>query len=63
MLIEFLSKTIVDIVSFFRSHEQVNSLYIWTRSEQFLHQHLAQESRASSYKNGATPIELGNATQ
>ena len=60
MLVEFLSKTIVDILSFFRSHKQVNGFDIWARSEQFLHQDFNQESSASSYENGAIPIELGN---
>ena len=62
ILVEFLSKTIVDILTFFRSHEEVHGFDIWARSEQFLHQHFTQESGASSYKHGAISIELGNVT-
>lgn len=62
MLVEFLRKAMKDILTFFWSHKQVYGLDIWARPEQFLHQNSTHKSSAASYKNGATPIELGYVT-
>ena len=56
---EFLLKSMENILTFFGSNEQVNGFDIWARSEQFLYQNFAQKSSAACYKNGAIPIELG----
>jgi len=59
---EFLRKTMKDILTIFWSNKQVNDFDIWTRSEQFLYQNFAQKSSAACQKNGAIPIELGYVT-
>ena len=57
-IVEYLIETRFWILAFLATDQKVDVAEVWTRPQQFLHQHFAHESSRSGDQHVGSPVEL-----